>query len=155
MVRNLPANAGDSGSVPGSGRSPGEGNGKSLQYSCLGNPMDRGAWQATVLEVATSRTRLILNSNSRSHPRGLRPHDLTAAEAPPPASITPGVRVPHVSPGGRSQCSARGDQPYAAAVGAGESRGPCRDMTPVLRLEEPLSDPTSFRRTSPVTAGQP
>ena len=53
MVRNLPANAGDSGSVPGSGRSPGEGNGKSLQYSCLGNPMDRGAWQATVPEVAT------------------------------------------------------------------------------------------------------
>ena len=51
MVKNLPANAGDAGSIPGSGRSP-EGNGNSLQYSCLGNPMDRGAWWATVHEVA-------------------------------------------------------------------------------------------------------
>ena len=45
-------NAGDPGSVPGSGRSPGEGNGNPLQYSCLQNPMDRGAWQATVYGVA-------------------------------------------------------------------------------------------------------
>ena len=41
-------NAGDLGSIPGSGRSPGEGNGNPLQYSCLENPMDTGAWQATV-----------------------------------------------------------------------------------------------------------
>ena len=41
-------NSGDAGSVPRSGRSPGEGNGNPLQYSCLGNPMDREAWQATV-----------------------------------------------------------------------------------------------------------
>ena len=41
-------NAEDLGSIPGSGRSPGEGNGSPLQYSCLGNPMDRGVWQATV-----------------------------------------------------------------------------------------------------------
>ena len=47
MVRNLPANAGDVGLIPGLGRSPGEGNGNPLQYSCLRNPMDRGAWQAT------------------------------------------------------------------------------------------------------------
>ena len=52
MVKNLPANVGDAGSVPGSGRSPGEGNGNPLQHSCLGNPMDRGAWRATVLRVA-------------------------------------------------------------------------------------------------------
>ena len=47
MVKNLPANAEDAGSVPGLGstRSPGEGNGSPLQYSCLGNPMDRGAWR--------------------------------------------------------------------------------------------------------------
>ena len=45
-TKNLPANAGDAGSIPGSGRPPGEGNGNSLQYSCLGNPVDRGAWQA-------------------------------------------------------------------------------------------------------------
>ena len=49
---------GDPGSIPGSGRSPGEGNGNPLQYSCLENPMIRGAWQATVHEVAKSRTRL-------------------------------------------------------------------------------------------------
>ena len=51
MVKNPPANTGDGGdtsSIPESGRSPGEGNGDPLQYSCLENPMDRGAWQATV-----------------------------------------------------------------------------------------------------------
>ena len=50
-VKNLPANAGDigdTGSIPGSGRSPGGGHGNPLQYSCLENPMDRGAWGATV-----------------------------------------------------------------------------------------------------------
>ena len=51
-------NVGDPGSIPGSGRSPGEGNGNPLQYSCLENPMDRGAWQATVHGVSKSRTRL-------------------------------------------------------------------------------------------------
>ena len=49
-------NAGDPGSIPGSGRSPKEGNGNSLQYSCLENPIDRGAWQATVHGVAESDT---------------------------------------------------------------------------------------------------
>ena len=47
-------NAGDMGSVPGWGRSPGGGNGNPLQYSCLGNPMDRGAWWATVHGIAKS-----------------------------------------------------------------------------------------------------
>ena len=46
-VKNLPANAGDVGSIPGSGRSPGGGHGDPLQYSCQGNSMDRGAWWAT------------------------------------------------------------------------------------------------------------
>ena len=48
VIKKPPANDGDVGLIPGSGRSPGEGNGKPLQYSCLGNPMDRGGWQATV-----------------------------------------------------------------------------------------------------------
>ena len=48
MIKDLPANAEDAGSIPGSRRSPEEGNGNPLQYSCLGNPMDRGVWQATV-----------------------------------------------------------------------------------------------------------
>ena len=51
-------NAGDQGSVPGSGRSPGEGNSNPLQYSCLENPMDGGAWWAPVHGVAKSQTRL-------------------------------------------------------------------------------------------------
>ena len=58
MVKNPPANAGDSGSIPGAGRAPGEEKGESLQYSCLGNPMDRGTWRATVHGVSKSRTRL-------------------------------------------------------------------------------------------------
>ena len=47
-VKVSASNVGDLGSIPGSGRSPGEGHGNPLQYSCLGNPMDRGAWRATV-----------------------------------------------------------------------------------------------------------
>ena len=52
MVKNLPANAGDKSLIPGLGRSPGGGNGNPFQYFCLGNPMDREAWWATVHEVA-------------------------------------------------------------------------------------------------------
>ena len=51
-------NAGDLGSIPGLGRSPGEGHGNSFKYSCLENPMDRGAWQATVSRVAQSQIKL-------------------------------------------------------------------------------------------------
>ena len=67
VVKNLPANAGirdirepirDMGSIPGLGRSPGEGNGNPLQYSCLENLMDREAWLATVHRVTKSQTRL-------------------------------------------------------------------------------------------------
>ena len=58
VVKNPPASAGDSGSIPWSGRSSGGGNGNSLQYSCLENPMDRGAWWATVHEAAKSQTLL-------------------------------------------------------------------------------------------------
>ena len=60
VVKNLPASAGDTrdtGSIPGLGRSPGEGNGNPLQYPCLENLMDRGAWWVTVHRVAKSQTR--------------------------------------------------------------------------------------------------
>ena len=67
-------NAGDLGSIPGTGRSPGEGNGSPLQYSCLENPMDRGAWQATIHGVARVG------------------HDLATRPPPPPQGV-----------GGRSQ----------------------------------------------------
>ena len=59
VKKNLPANTGDTrhmGSIPGSGRYPGGGNGKLVQYSCLENLMERGAWQAAVHRVAQSRT---------------------------------------------------------------------------------------------------
>ena len=55
-IKNLPANAGDMGLIPGPGRSPEGGNGSPLQYSCMGNPMDRGAWWASVHGVAKSQT---------------------------------------------------------------------------------------------------
>ena len=58
MVKNLPVIAEDPGSISRSRRSPREGNGYPLQYSCLENPMDRGAWQATVHGVAKSWTQL-------------------------------------------------------------------------------------------------
>ena len=56
VVKNPPANAGDLGSIPGLGKSPGGGNGNPLQYSCLGNLMDREAWWPTVYGVAKSWT---------------------------------------------------------------------------------------------------
>ena len=65
-VKASACNAGDPSSIPGSGRSPGEGNGTPLQYSCLENPMDGGAWWATVHGVAKSRTRLYFHFHS--HP---------------------------------------------------------------------------------------
>ena len=61
VVKNTPANAGDIrdvGWIPGSGRSPGEGNGNPLQYSCLENAMNRGVWEATVHGVTKSQTGL-------------------------------------------------------------------------------------------------
>ena len=99
MVKNLPANAGDTSSIPGSrrcpeegnrlphssvskesacnagdlglipqlGRPPGEGNGNPLQYSCLENPMDRGAWRATVHGVTKSWTRLSVHTHTHTH----------------------------------------------------------------------------------------
>ena len=57
VVKNPPVNAGDSDSFPGLGRSPGKGNSNPLWYSCLGNPMDGGAWWATVCGAAESQTR--------------------------------------------------------------------------------------------------
>ena len=70
VVKNLPANAGDVGSIPGSDRCPGEGNGYPLQYSCLENPMDREAWQATVhgghKDSDTTETQLNMSTSTTS-----------------------------------------------------------------------------------------
>ena len=70
VVKNLPANTGDTrdtGSVPALGRSSGAGNGNPLQYSSLGNSVDRGAWWATVHGVAKSQTRLSMHVQAELH----------------------------------------------------------------------------------------
>ena len=70
LVKNLPANAGDArdvGSIPGSGKSPGEGNDNPLQYSCLKNSMDREAWQAILHGVAKHWTRLSMHACTHTH----------------------------------------------------------------------------------------
>ena len=67
-------NAGDLGLIPGSGGSPGEGNGNPLQYPCLENPMDRGAWQATVHGVARVRHDLVIKPAPRLKKKKCRMH---------------------------------------------------------------------------------
>ena len=66
VVKNPPANAGDLGLIPGSERSAGEGNGNPLQYSCLGNPMDRGDWRAIVHGVARVRHDIASKTTTRN-----------------------------------------------------------------------------------------
>ena len=91
MVKNLSA-VQDPGLIPGSGRSPEEGNGNTLQYSCLGNPVDRGTWWATVHGVAKeSDMTQRLNSNRL---------DLVGREVAQQAGISPSV------PGGAALCGA-------------------------------------------------
>ena len=67
VVKNLLANAGDTGSVPGSGRSPGIGNGNPVQFSCLENPKDRGTCQAVTYGITKNQTRLSMHSNTYIH----------------------------------------------------------------------------------------
>ena len=70
VVKNPPVSVGeerDTGSIPGLGRSPGEGNGNLLQYSCLENPMDRGAWRATVHGVVKSQAQLSVHTQTHTH----------------------------------------------------------------------------------------
>ena len=63
-VKVSACNAGDLGSIPGLGRAPGEGNGNPLHYSCLGNPLDRGAWQVIVHVVAKTQTQLSMHKQA-------------------------------------------------------------------------------------------
>ena len=84
VVKNPPTNAGDTGSTPGSGRCPGEGHGNPLQYSGLKNPMDGGAWWATVHEVAKSWTWLKrLSTHTRTHTHDICPRYISCLSLPP------------------------------------------------------------------------
>ena len=70
VIKNLPVNAGDTrdlGSIPGSGRSPGVGNGNPLQYSCLENSMDKGDWQATICHVGVSESNVTKHAHIHTH----------------------------------------------------------------------------------------
>ena len=91
VVKNLPANAGDAGdpgSIPGLGRSPGGGNGNLLWYSCLENTMDRGAWQATVHGVPKSQTLLSdwaythTHTHTKSHYKSIRSKRILFEQVP-------------------------------------------------------------------------
>ena len=77
-VKNSPANAGDSGSVPELGRSPEGGNGNPFQCPCLGNSMDRGAWRATVHGVTESQTRLSTHTHTHIRIKAFKPHELNS-----------------------------------------------------------------------------
>ena len=87
VVKNSPANAGDVGLIPGSGRSPGEGNGYLLQYSCLENPVDREAWWAAIRGVSQAMTERLNNSRGNEYPR---PHSCWGATrlGLPPSSLS-------------------------------------------------------------------
>ena len=93
VVKNLPGNTGGMGSVPGLRRSSGEGIGNPLQYSCLGNPMDRGAWRATVHGVTKSWTRL--NNNNLESNVVVVQSQLCPTLCHPMDCNMPGLFVPH------------------------------------------------------------
>ena len=80
VVKNPPANVRDAGLIPGSGRCPGGGHGNPLQYSCLENAMDRGAWQAAAHRVSMRQTQL----STQTHPEytGLTHHDFSQESSP-------------------------------------------------------------------------
>ena len=78
MVKKPPAKAGDTGSIPGSRSFPEGGNGNPLQYSCLENPMDRGAWWATVQRITKSQTRLSTYAHTLHFSKLLQPSNTSS-----------------------------------------------------------------------------
>ena len=90
--KEFACNAGNPGLIPGLGRSPGEGNGNPLQYSCLENSTDRGAWWVTVYGVAKSRTRL---SDQHFHFQGIKT-PRAAGQPSPPATATEPCALQHM-----------------------------------------------------------
>ena len=87
VVENSPANARDTGLIPRSRRSPGEGNGNPLQYSCLENPIDRGAWRATVHRVTKELDVTLQTNNNKSHESWQYPRAIIGGETSRPQLI--------------------------------------------------------------------
>ena len=87
MIKNLPVNARDSGSIPGSERSPGEGNGNPHQYSYLENPMDRGAWWATVVHKELDMTEA--TEHTHRNVMSLGPPTYSRTGVPDPWNLMP------------------------------------------------------------------
>ena len=113
--------AGDPGSIPGWGRSPGEGNGNPLQYSCLENPTDRGAWQTTVFGVTRIGHCLVTEppphseSDSHSHGRAFRKPD--SVGTPRGGSEPDGWTCPWMGPSGKWAVMATGDRKQCRPAG--------------------------------------
>ena len=102
MVKEFAYNAGDMGSIPGLGSSPREGNGNPHQYSCWGNPMDRGAWQSTVYGVAKNWTQLSMHIHT--HTQWITSTYITLLEkAMPPHASTLAWKIPWTEKPGRLQ----------------------------------------------------
>ena len=149
-VKNLPASAGDvrdTGSIPGSGRSPGGRHSNPLQYSCLENPMDRGAWRVTVHRVAqsdtaeaTARTQLHARTSSR-HPM------CTGCQWPRPTPGVGGPHYPHLQEGDTSH--GMGTLTAACLRAPGPARPSCRQSARVPALP-PLSSVTSEKSLASV-----
>ena len=118
MVKNLPFNAGETGLIPGSGRSPGDGNGNPLQYSCLGSPMVRGAWWATVQQVSKSQTRLnTKQQHSRVHTNTLIPMNTQLQTFTYTHAYTHGYTPRHKPSGPSITDSVPGPRTLAEAMG--------------------------------------
>ena len=106
VVKKPPANAGDASSIPELGRSPGQGNGKPLQFSCLGNPMDRGVWRATVSPwIAKYQTWLSTQTNEINCMSCLKTGLSLGFSTPSPCRPRSPEEVPGTRPTGRLEPS--------------------------------------------------
>ena len=172
MEKNLPPTSGDADSVPGSRRSPGKENDNPVQYSCLGNPMDRGAWQATVLGVTENQTCLINGVRTCAHPPPQHTHtcvymqkkkENNEGESLPQGRVAIGRSTPvHGAHSAawrleREPLAAVSPDPRARAFPALLLSLPCPSppVAPFTRLPSPVSEPGSFAPSAylPVIAG--
>ena len=133
LVQNPPGNAGDSGSTPGSGRSPGVGSGNPLQYSSLGNPMDRGAWWPTVHGVTKSQT--WLSDWTCTHTRNM----VMTGILIPAGTWTPKSQQPGFPSAGMMGSAHLFLCPFPSASTWSQTHWMKRDHSPLEETRDPLS----------------